>query len=184
MIRSSLLIFLIVFSTTSFADGVVDYTYLQGSYEVVDIDPLDIDGEGLGLDASIGITDQFYLVGSYQGTGLDFDVDLTRWTAGLGFHGQMTNNIDLFAEASYLYIEADGPVETADDNGLLGRVGLRSNLSDIVELQGAARYDDLSEEFGFDAGVLLNLTENFSLGVFGLWEDEVTTYRAGVRFGF
>lgn len=183
MIRFSPVIFLIAFSTASFADE-VDYTFLQGSYEVVNIDPLNIDGEGIGLDASLAITDQFYLVGSYQGTGLDFDVDLTRWTAGIGFHGEMTSNMDLFAEASYLYIEADGPVETADDNGVLGRVGLRSSLSGIVELQGAARYDDLSEEFGFDAGVLLNLTENFSLGVFGLWEDEVTTYRAGVRFSF
>ena len=183
MIRSSLITLLILFSGTAFAQD-LSYTYLQGSYEVVDVDPLDIDGEGIGLDASLALTDQLYVVGSYQGTGLDFDVDLSRWTAGLGLHGGMTDTLDFFAEASYLYIEAEGPVDSVDDNGLMGRVGMRTNFGGPLEFQGAARYDDISEEFGYDAGVLLNFTENFSLGVFGLWEDDVTTYRAGVRLSF
>ena len=184
MFRSILVFSMTLFSGAALAQD-LDYTYLQGSFEVVDIDNLNVDGEGVGLDASFALTNEFYLVGSYQGAGLDLDVDLTRWSAGAGFRAEIANNLDLIAEASYLYVEADAPGPgSADDNGLLGRVGIRTAISDAVELHGALRYDDISEEVGYDAGFLFNLTDNFAIGAFGLWEDEITTYRAGIRLSF
>ncbi len=178
-------VFVLFFAVSaSAAAEELSYTYLQGSYDVVDVDPLDIDGDGIGFDASFALTNQFYLIGNYQGVGLDFDVDLTRWSAGAGFHAEIGNNLDMIAELSYLNVDADGPVSLANENGILGRVGVRGAVSDAVELQGAARYDDLSEEFSFDAGFLFDLTDSLSVGAFGLWEDEATTYRLAVRLNF
>ena len=185
MFRSSIFVLVVLFSGAAVAQD-LNYTYIQATYDDVDVDALNVDGSGIGIDLSIGITDEFYLFGNYQGASLDLNIDLTRFSAGVGFNAEVGSNLDMIAELAWVYAEADapGPGGSADDNGIGARVGVRGVVSTAVELQGALRYDDLSEEISYDAGVLFNFTEMFAIGVFGVWEDEITTYRAGVRFNF
>lgn len=183
MFRYSIIAILFLFSGAAFAQD-LNYSYLQLNYGTVDIDDLSVDGDGFGLDLSFALTDEFYIVGNYETAGLDFSVDLTRWNAGVGFNSDIGENLDFIAELSYMYAEVDAGIASADDSGILGRVGVRGAVSNVVELQGAARYDEISEEFSFDAGALFNFNETFALGIFGLWEDGVTTYRAGARLNF
>ena len=183
MFRSSFFALLIAFSGTAIAQD-LNYTFLQGTYEFIDVDPVNINGDGIGINGSFAMSDRVYLIANYQGAGLDLNVDLTRWSAGAGIHAEMTSNVDMFAEMSYLYLDLDGPASLSDNDGLFGRAGVRTAITEALEIQGAARYDDLSEEFGFDVGVLYNLTDLFAVGAFGIFDDEVTTYSAGVRLNF
>ena len=187
MKRSLVVFSLMAMSGLAFADG-FSYTYAQASYGTVDIDTVAVDGDGLGLNGSFGITDNLNIVGGWQTADFDSIADADEWSLGLGVHTPVTELMDVTASVSYVDVEFDVlgfPV--AEDDGFELKVGLRANVTSLIEVNAGVSYIDLSnagDDTGFEGGVLFNFTDMFSLGLSGEWDDDVSTYSLSGRVYF
>jgi len=187
MKRSIVVFALLAMSGAAFGEG-FGYTYLQASYGTVDIDNVSVDGDGLGLSGSFGITDNLNIVGGYQTADFDSLADADEWRLGLGVHTSITEMMDVTAAVSYIDVEFDAlGIPVAEDDGFGLDVGLRANLTDLIEVNAGISYVDLStggDDTGFNGGVLFNFTDMFSLGLSGDWDDDVSVYSLSGRIYF
>ena len=169
------------------AQAEFDYDWVGANYGNVDFDDANVDGDGFGFDITLGIAENFHLFGAAETADLDFNADLTRWRAGIGYNTPLSPTVDVIGQLSYETIDIDTALGGADDDGFGLGVGIRVAATALVELNGGIRYVDFSDsgdDAVFDAGVLFNLTEAFSIGVNGTFDDDVNTYRLAGRFYF
>lgn len=189
MLRSALIIFLLAFSTLAAADG-FKYSFISANYGTIDFDdPTFDEGDGLGVGASIAVSDHFHLVGSYTVADLDLGLDATSWGAGIGYNTSISAMVDFVAQLTYEYVEIELPLGLgdADDDGFGALAGLRIAPIELIEINAFVDYVDLSDSgdnTGFGANVLINLTSNVALGVGGSWDDDATSYSASARVYF
>ncbi len=187
MKRSIVVFSLMAMSGLAFADG-FSYTYVQASYGTVDIDNVSVDGDGLGLNGSFGITDNLNIVGGWRTADFDSIADADEWSLGLGVHTPVTELMDVTASVSYVDVEFDVlGLPVAEDDGFELKVGLRANVTSLIEVNAGVSYIDLSnagDDTGFEGGVLFNFTDMFSLGLSGEWDDDVSTYSLSGRVYF
>ena len=188
--KHSIVVFsLMAMSGLAFADeNGFSYSYLQASYGTVDLDNTSIDGDGLGLNGSFGITDNLNIVGGYQTADFDSLVEADEWSVGLGVHAPITEKMDVTAAVSYIDVEIDAlGIPVAEDDGFGLTVGLRANITSLIEVNAGVSYVDLSDsgdDTGFGGGVLFNLTNSFALGLDGSWDDDVSVYSVSARWYF
>ncbi len=187
MKRSIVVFSLMAMSGLAFADG-FSYTYVQATFGTVDVDNSSIDGDGLGLNGSFGITDNLNIVGSYQTADFDTLGDADEFTVGLGVHSSITEMFDVVAAVSYVDVSVDpvgGP--SAGDDGFDLTVGARFSATSLIEINAGLTYRDLSnsgDDTGIGGGVLFNLTDSLSLGLAAQWDDDVSEYSASARWYF
>ena len=187
MKHSLVVLSLMAMSGLACADG-FNYTYAQANYGTVDIDNITVDGDGLGLNGSFGVTDDLNIVGSWQTVDFDSIADATEWSVGLGVHQSLTDLMDITAAVSFVNVEFDAlGVPVADDDGFALEVGLRANVTSMVEVNASVTWIDLStsgNDTGFNGGVLYNFTDTFSVGLSGDWVDDTATYSLSGRMYF
>ncbi len=187
MKRSIVVFLLMTMSGLAFADG-FSYTYVQATFGTVDVDNSSIDGDGLGLNGSFGITENLNIVGSYQTADFDSLGDADELTVGLGVHSPITERFDVVAAVSYVDVSLDpvgGP--SVGDDGFDLTVGGRISVSSLIEINAGLTYRDLSnsgDDTGFGGGILFNLTDSFSLGLAAEWDDDASEYSASARWYF
>ena len=171
------------------ADG-PSYNYVQAGYQSVNLDlggGFDVDGDGYGLGGSFEIGESMFVFASYGTTGFDFDVDLNQLQAGLGYHVGLTDNTDFFATLGYVAAEVEAPgFQSVDDSGYGATIGVRSNVTDLIELFGDIAYVDFGDggETAVGAGIWFNFTDSFALGLAAGSGDDVTSYGASARIYF
>lgn len=172
------------------ADG-FSYNYVQAGWETVDLDVSggsDVDGDGFGVGGSFEVGDDFFIGASYGKADFDGGVDLTALQVGFGWHTGLSDKTDFVASLSYVEGEVDAPgFGSFDDSGYGASIGVRSNVSDAVELFGAISYVDYGDggdSTGIGGGFWYNLNETFSLGMNIATDDDVTSWGAGVRVYF
>jgi len=168
-----------------------NYNFLQLGYQAVDLDiggGPDVDGDGYGIGGSFEFGDNFFGFASYSDTDFDFNVDLTQIQAVIGWHTGLTENTDFFARAAWVDAEIDAPgFGSVDESGYGLGIGVRSNVTDLIELYGEVSYVDLgsgADSTAFGAGIYFNLTDNFALGLGASVDDDLTSYGANARFYF
>ena len=187
MLRSSLLVLLLAFSTASYADG-FDYNYLDLSYGILDFDDIDVDGDGFGIGGSFAINPDFHVFAGYQSAGLDFGVDVSSFMAGVGYNTELSPTVDAIARLSYQYMDIDAPgFSSVDDNGLGFGVGLRFAASDVLELNAGIDYIDFSDggdDTGFSLGAFYSFSDVFDAGLSGSWSDDTSSYALTGRYYF
>ena len=187
MLRSSLLIGLLAFSATAGAQG-FDYNWLSVGYGMVDFDDVNLDGDGFGIDGSYAINDDFHVFADYEMVDLDFGVDATTFSAGIGYNTEMSPTVDAFARLSYEYVEVDMPILGSDDDTGFGfGVGLRFAASPDVELNAGIDYVDYGsggDDTALALGGLYSFTPSFALGLAGSWGSDVSSYSLSGRFYF
>jgi hypothetical protein len=188
MLRSALLIGLLAFSASASAQG-FDYNWISVGYGMIDFDDVNVDGDGFGIDGSYAINDDFHVFGEYVAANLDFGVDATTFSAGIGYNTEMSDVVDAYARLSYEYVEVDMPVFGSDDDSGFGfGVGLRFAAGANVELNAGIDYVDYGGSGGDDTalslGGLYNFTPSFALGLDGSWGDDVSAYSISGRFYF
>ena len=165
------------------------YNFIQAGYQSIEIDlgaGFDVDGDGYGLGVSFEIGDKMFGFASYVTSDFDFGVDVNQQQAGLGYHVGLTDNTDFFASLAYVDVEVEASgFGSADDSGYGATIGVRSNVSDLIELFGQIAYVDLGDggdSTAIGGGIWFNLTDNFALGLGAAFDDDVTSYGASARF--
>lgn len=176
------------------AEG-ISYTYADLGYVTTDIDGVDKDLDGFLLRGSLEIADNWFLYARYidesvSVRGVDFDFQ--QYSVGGGYAWPFAENMDLYGKLGYTKAEVDvenfgfGDADVDDDGYELG-VGLRARPVDIVELEAAINYVDLSDS-GDDTslGVAARwfITEAVALGVEGEFADDADTLGVGFRWQF
>ena len=119
--------------------------------------------------------------------GLSFGVDLDSTNIGIGYNHSLGENTDFVAGLSYIKSELEFEGLSADQDGYGVSIGLRTKLSETIELAGGIEYGDLDEggsSTAFTASILFDLTDNVAVGVGGSRDDDVTMYQASFRFYF
>ena len=185
MLRSMLAILLVTFSASVNAQG-SNYNYIQGSYGRVELDEsgFDVDGNGIGFAASFEIDDNFHVFGEYQTGEFNFGADYERIEFGAGYHTDISPNLDVYANLSYLEIDAESFFK--DDAFSIG-LGLRGAVSEAVELYGGLDYVDFDRrdsDTRANAGFVLSLTESLGVGIKVSFLDEVNLYQLNARYYF
>lgn len=170
------------------ADG-PSYNFVQASYQSVNLDlgsGFDVDGDGFGLAGSFEVGESVFIIASYATTGFDFSVDLNQLQVGLGYHAGLTDNTDFFATLAYVDAEVEAPGASVDDSGFGASIGVRSNVSELVELFGEISYVDFGDgnETAVAGGIWFNFTEIFAAGLSASAGDDVTSYGVGARVYF
>lgn len=167
------------------------FNFIELGYDFVDLDlggGDSVDGDGFALGGSFEINENFFGFASYSDTGFDFSVDLTQMQLGVGWRTGLTDNTDFFVRAAYVALEIDAPgFGSLDENGYGLGIGVRGNVSELVELYGEIAYADLGSDADGTAvggGAYFKVSDNVALGLGASVDDDVTTYGASVRFYF
>ncbi len=188
MLRSISVISLLILAAPAMADG-PNYNYIEGSYQRVTLDDgfIDVDGDGFGIGGSVGIGDNWQLIGGYNTTDFDFGVELDQLVIGGGFHTALTPNTDFVANLAYIRLDASALGQSFDDDGYAARIGVRSMVSENLELAGFVQYADLSDsgnDTSVSAAAWYSFTQNFAVGLNVGTAEDVLTYGIGARVYF
>ena len=165
----------------SAADG-LNYNYVQGGY--VATDSKGGDADGFGLKGSVAVHPNYHLFAEYSNQETDFgNVDVDQWRIGAGYNRAIADTTDLVARAAYQKFD---PQYGSAFNGYSAEVGVRSQLTPVVEGYALAGYEDYSKKNGFNPdgefygrlGAMASINANW--GVTG----EVKLGKAGAREWF
>ena len=161
------------------------------SYQSVDIDGDKLTGFAVSGSKLLG--EDFFVVGSYGNASDDIEgieFDFNTLSVGLGYRYAISQNTDFFGVVSYEDVEVEvsyqGNSESVSDNGYGLRVGIRSMLSEKVELSGSLQYVDIADETetAFGISALYNFTKQFSAGVSYSKVDDVDTLSVSAIYFF
>lgn len=192
MFKKLLLGTALVFALSPAFAGDLSYNFIEIGYQKADLDDdlagFSIDGDGYGIAGAFEVGENWFIAVGYSALDFDFGVDLDQLSVGGGYHFDMSESTDFFATLSYLTAEISASgFGSLDEDGYGIAIGVRSMLTDKVELNGSIGYSDLgdgADGTAFNAGALYSFTPTFAIE-FGIGIDEdVTLYGLGGRFYF
>ena len=120
------------------------YSFVQAGYNWAGVSPdigSDIDLNGWNLDGSLEFAEHFYGFVGYQDSDGD-DWNASTWNLGLGYKMNIAENTSWFLQGKYIDETLEyGPASFKEsDSGFGIGTGVRSMVSDHVELQGGLNY--------------------------------------------
>ncbi|MGM0541467.1 MAG: outer membrane beta-barrel protein [Pseudomonadota bacterium] len=122
----------------------------------IDVDELPEDLNGYGINASLELNENVFLLASYRYadeemviSGYDVDLSSDIGKIGIGAATALTNQIDAFATFSYATTLAEacisGRCVEADDDGYFLTGGLRSWITNSIDVIGTVTYAELDK---------------------------------------
>jgi len=160
----------------------MSYSYVDAGYAETDIDGLGPSADGFALRGSIGFGGNWLAFVEYADQSVQ-NVDLETIAVGLGGHYGIANGVDLVGHLGYFEVD----VGAFDDDGYLFDLGVRGQIGDAVELEGGARYTDLSDggdDTALFFGGRFHFNETWALGAEYRTGDDSSTILAYVRASF
>jgi hypothetical protein len=164
----------------------MSYSYVDLAYVETDIDNAPT-ADGFGLRGSVGFAENWLAFAEYSDQSVQ-GIDITQYAVGLGGHYGVADNLDLVGRLGYFKVELDaGGGLNADDDGYLIDFGLRGRVGDAVELEGGARYTDLTDggdDTSLFVGGRFHFNQTWALGAEYQSGDDVSAILAYVRASF
>lgn len=172
---------LLAFSQASANEG-PKWDSLTVAYQ--DVDLVGIDVSGFSFSGSKLVNDNVFVFGNLSMNsdtigGIDFDLDTT--TLGVGYRYGYSEQTDFFGTLSYEKLETEvsgrGISGGADGNGYGLTVGVRSMVTEKLELMGSVGYLDIEDdsEAEFTLGASYHFTKSFAIGLSYNKVDEIKT---------
>ena len=195
IIQRSLLMAVILPLSSNALSREISYDFVQGTYSSVTDSSLpngDVDGDGLGISGSLGITQNLALTAGFNATSFDsiqgIDIDTSEFVLGITLHAPIAVGTDVVANFSALKakVEATGGVQPFDDNdtGIVARIGLRHLVTNSIEVDVGFSYTDVFDDsfttFGLGARFYAN--EQISFGIGYATGDDVDALLLNARF--
>jgi len=153
------------------------YTYVEGTYNNIDSDV-----DGFGVRGSVEFADSgFYALGDYRNYS-ERGADIDTWELGLGYALNLSDNLDLVAEAAHTDYEVV--------DGYRLSTGLRGNFTENFEYLGKVNYRNLdvagdSDDFTYTAGLQYKFSPTWGLtGEVEFDGDSAEIYTVGLRASF
>ena len=192
MFKKLLLGTALVFAMSPAFAGDLSYNFIELGYQKAELDDdlagFSVDGDGFGIGGSFEVGESWFIGVGYSTIGFDFGIDLDQISVGGGYHAGLSDRTDFFATLSYLSVEVSASgLGSVDEDGYGVAIGVRSMLTDNVELNGSLGYSDLgdgADGTAFNVGALYSFTESFAVGLDIGFEEDVTLYSLGGRFYF
>jgi len=156
----------------------VEIGYTEFDFE----DGIDIDIDGFEIKGSKELSDNFYLAGDFTRLSENgIDIDLT--TFGVGYKNDFSNTSTFFSEIDYARIDADGGL---DEDGYEVTIGIRSMLSQELEVKVAAEYLDIDggDTTSLIVGGAYNFTKKLAAYADYSYESDLSSYAVGLRYSF
>jgi opacity protein-like surface antigen len=164
------------------------------SYQSVDVEGDKLTGFGVSGTKLIG--EDFFIAGSYSSLSDDVDLfgsklelDFNTLSVGLGYRHAISNKTDLFGIVSYEDMEVkasfQGESDSESENGYSLQAGIRSLVTENIELSGSLSYVDITDgsETSFDVSAIYHFTNQFSAGIgYGKSDDLDTLTLSAVLF--
>ncbi|QQX79654.1 porin family protein [Shewanella sp. KX20019] len=176
-----------------------NWNFVEASYLSADIDGFNqgIKPEGYGVIGSVLLGDNVILNASYSTvsedvviSGADADATLSLASAGIGYRYGATDTTDLFAMASYLYVELDGSIDgdsgSYDDNGYGLKLGIRSMLTESLEAIATIERAEIDSESetAIAVSAYYHFNKQLAIGVGYSAADDIDMYSGSLRLSF
>ena len=151
------------------------YTYVEGTYNNIDSDI-----DGFGVRGAVEFADSgFYALGNYQNFS-EGGADADFWELGLGYALDLSDNVDLIAEAAHTDLDiVDGYRVSA---------GVRGNFTENFEYLGKVNYRDvdvLGDDFTYTAGLQYKFSPTWGVtGEVEFGDSDSEIYTVGLRASF
>jgi hypothetical protein len=162
--------------TTASADPLMKYTYADVSYQWAHVDAEGVnDSNGVDTKLSYSPIENFALEGGYNYansgfTGTSTNLNQSFFRYGVAGYYSYCNGIDFVARVGGTAVNLDSSAGDADDNGVYSGLAVRHQLTDTVEVDAEALYDNVNSIYNVSGGqwtytgTLLNtLTEDLAL---------------------
>ena len=194
-IQHGLLVAVILPLSSSVISREISYDFIQGTYSSVTDSSLpgsDVDGDGLGISGSLGITQNLALTAGFNATSFDsyqgIDIDTSEFVLGITLHAPIAVGTDVVANFSALKakVEVTGDARSFDENdtGIVAGIGLRHLATKSIEVDVGFSYTDVFDDgfctFGLGARFYAN--EKISFGIGYAAGDDVDTLLLNARF--
>lgn len=165
------------------APGALNYNYVEGGYVATNGDGK---ADGFGANASVALTPNWHLFGSYNNQEIDnTPVDVDHFRIGAGYNMGLSQNTDLVARAAYERYDISHGGGKVD--GYSAEVGARSMLAPKLEGYAFAGYED-GKDFDGDfygrLGANYSFTPNWSVTGDVKFADGARQWFVGPRFSW
>lgn len=167
---------------------------LQLGFNVADVEGINgYEPYGFSLAGTALVSDDLFVGASFGRLSddvLDVDLDYDTTSVGIGYRLSATENTDVFAAISYEHVELTGDdgfrSESFDESGYGITVGLRSMVTNALELRGAISYVDIddADETTVSFGADYFITDRWSLGATYDIGDDVDVWGVNARYVF
>jgi opacity protein-like surface antigen len=174
-------------STTRPQSSQFNYSYVELSYDETDFDigPFDVDGDGLTLAGSFELNEEWHAYASFGSHDLDFGIDLDTWTLGAGYAFPLREDTDLYGRVLYIDISADPRLAAADEDGLGFQFRLRSQITEVFEVEGGIQYTDvIDSDTSLQAFARYHFTETLSAALGLTFAGDTDGIGVSARFSF
>ena len=164
------------------------YSYVELRYDESDfqVGPADIDGDGLTLEGSFELTDDWHVVASYGTADLDNNIDVDTLAVGAGYRHPLKSNVDLYGRVLYVKSEIDvpGPGDP-DEDGLGLQLRIRALLNDDLEVEGGIQHVDVGDsDTSLQAGIRYYFNDKLSAGLGLRFAGDADGIGINARFAF
>lgn len=171
-----------------FAAEPLSHNYIEASYLNIDLDNVNVDGDGFGLKGSLAIAPSWHLVAGYQQADLDGNVDFNTWNVGVGYNMDLNATTEVIGRALWVRSEIESGSSSVDDDGLGLQALLRGRVIEALELEGGVQYVDFGGDDGDDTSFVAagrySFTPAFAAGVGVELSDDVSQWTANFRYNF
>lgn len=161
------------------------YSYLEGGYRTLDLDSPNADGDGLYLGGSFAATEYLFVSAEWSDLGLNRGVDVRTWELGLGFNMPLTDRLDLVVRGGYTDPRVRTRFGNFDDDGYFAAGGIRTMVTEVIELNGALKFVDrdvTGSDTVLELGAQLQVSPTLDIGMEIEIGDEANQFSFGLRY--
>ena len=169
------------------------FTYAELSYSNFAIIYTDSDGsDGLGFGGSVELNENVYLIGAFSHQESDLSIngvtalEADRIDIGIGYHTPMSESTDFVISATHIDVESEFLGTEYEDDGYSLNGGVRSMVSDTVELNGGITHlsDGDDSVTGITLGAAVNVDDSTAFLASYMNIDSNHAIALGVRLDF